>query len=71
MPYETKEDMLKTIDYVAHKDIQGIKIHLLHLMKDTPIVKVYKEGKLKFMEQDEYINLICKAIVGYLTLSNS
>lgn len=62
LPYETEREMLKTIDYVAHKDIQGIKLHLLHLMKDTPLVKVYEEGKLNFMEQEQYINLICKVI---------
>lgn len=62
LPGETKEDMLKTVDYVAHTGSKGIKFHLLHLMKNTPMVKLYERGELEFMSQDDYIDLICKAI---------
>lgn len=62
LPLETKEDMLETVDYLAHKDIQGIKLHLLHLMKNTPMVKQYEQGVLKFIEMDEYVELIGEAI---------
>jgi len=62
LPGETKEDMLKTIEYVAHKDIKGIKMHLLHLLENTPMTQLYVDGKLKFLEQEEYIDLICKSI---------
>ena len=62
LPGETKEDMLKTVDYVAHTGSKGIKFHLLHLMKNTPMVKLYERGELKFMSQDDYIDLICKAV---------
>lgn len=62
LPEETKEDMLKTVDYVAHTGAKGIKFHLLHLMKDTPLVDLYEKGELEFMSKDEYINLICESI---------
>lgn len=62
LPGETKEDMLKTVDYVAHTGAKGIKFHLLHLMKNTPMVKLYERGELEFMSQDDYIDLICKAV---------
>ena len=62
LPGETHEDMIKTVDYIAHSGAKGIKFHLLHLMKDTPLVKFYERGDLKFLEQDEYINLICESI---------
>ena len=62
LPGESRVDMLKTIDYVAHKDIKGIKMHLLHLMEDTPMVQLYKRGELKFLQQNEYIDIICTAI---------
>ena len=62
LPGENRSDMLKTIDYVSHKNIKGIKLHLLHLMENTPMEKLYKQGKLKFLEQDEYIDIICTAI---------
>jgi len=62
LPGETKEDMLKTIDYIAHSGVRGIKFHLLHLMRQTPMVKVYEKGELEFLSQEDYIDLITKGI---------
>ncbi|SHI08414.1 hypothetical protein SAMN02745196_02739 [Clostridium collagenovorans DSM 3089] len=62
LPGEEKKEMLDTIDYLAHVGAQGIKMHLLHLMEDTPMVNLYNSGKLKFMSQDEYVDLICEAV---------
>jgi uncharacterized protein len=62
LPEENCEDMLATVNYVAHQDIQGVKFHLLHLMKGTPLVRLYESGRLKFLDQEQYIELICKAI---------
>ncbi|WP_238883618.1 TIGR01212 family radical SAM protein [Clostridium sp. YIM B02551] len=62
LPEESKEEMLETIRYISNKDIQGVKFHLLHLMKDTPMVKLYEQGRLKFLTQEEYIELICESI---------
>ena len=54
--------MLNTIKYLSHKDIQGIKIHLLHLMENTPLEKLYELGRLSFMTMEEYVDLVCQAI---------
>lgn len=62
LPGETKEDMLNTVDYIAHSGAKGIKLHLLHLMKDTPMVKLYEQGKIEFLEEEDYIDLIVKAV---------
>ena len=62
LPGETKEEMLKTIDYIAHSGAKGIKFHLLHLMKQTPMIKVYEKGELEFLSQEDYIGLIIKGI---------
>lgn len=62
LPGETEEDMLKTVKFVGEKNIKGIKFHLLHLMKGTPLVKLYESNQLTFMEEEDYINIICKAI---------
>ncbi|WP_326511962.1 TIGR01212 family radical SAM protein [Clostridium intestinale] len=62
LPKENKEDMLNTIRYLADKDIQGIKFHLLHLMKDTPMVKLYEKGMIEFLSKEDYIDLICQSI---------
>ncbi|MCY6957997.1 TIGR01212 family radical SAM protein [Clostridium brassicae] len=62
LPEEEEEDIINTIKYLSHKDIQGIKLHLLHLLKGTPLVKLYEEGRLTFFSQEQYIDLICKII---------
>jgi radical SAM protein (TIGR01212 family) len=62
LPQETHEMMLETVRQVAAMDVQGIKIHLLHLMKKTPMVKQWEAGLLRFMEQDEYIKLVVDAL---------
>lgn len=58
LPQEDHEMMLATGKAVSKMDVQGIKIHLLHLMRKTPMVKQYEAGLLRFLERDEYVNLI-------------
>ena len=58
LPYETKEDMLNTVKYLNNLDIQGIKIHMLSIIKDTPLEKMYKEDKFKVLTKEEYIDIV-------------
>ncbi|WP_040214254.1 TIGR01212 family radical SAM protein [Clostridium polynesiense] len=62
LPEEEEEDMINTVKYLSKLPIQGIKFHLLHLMEGTPMVKLYQQGRLKFLTQEQYIKLICRAI---------
>lgn len=62
LPGETHEMMMDTCRAVAAMDVQGIKIHLLHLMRKTPMVKQYEAGLLRFLEQDEYVKLIVDSL---------
>ncbi|QAY66710.1 TIGR01212 family radical SAM protein [Paenibacillus protaetiae] len=62
LPQETHGMMLATGRAVARMDVQGIKIHLLHLMRKTPMVKQYEAGLLRFLEQDEYIKLVADTL---------
>lgn len=62
LPGETEEMMLETVDAVAHMGVQGIKIHLLHLLKKTQLVKEYEEGLFQLMEKDDYIRLVADAL---------
>ncbi len=62
LPGESKEEMLQTIDFVANTGTQGIKLHLLHLMKDTPLMELYHQGQLQIMELEEYTTLIADCI---------
>ena len=58
LPLEDSKMMLETVREVAKLDVQGIKIHLLHLLKGTPMIKQYEKGLVEFMDKDDYIQLV-------------
>ena len=55
---EDYDMMMETARKVSELDVQGIKIHLLHLLKGTPMVKQYEKGLVEFLDEDEYIKLV-------------
>lgn len=59
LPYETKEMMLDTIRYLSKLDIQGVKIHMLHILKDTKLADLYKEKTFHIITKDEYVSIVC------------
>ena len=59
LPFEDRRDMLATAEAVAAMGIDGIKIHLLYVIKGTRMEKLYQEGTYRCLEQDEYANLVC------------
>ena len=59
LPYETKEMMLETIKYVNKLDIQGIKIHMLHIIRDTKLAELYKEKPFHVLTREEYVDIVC------------
>lgn len=62
LPSEGEQDMLETVQACADLDIQGIKIHLLHLLKNTPMVKQYEQGLLTFLDQETYVRLVVDSL---------
>lgn len=61
LPWETKEDMLQSVQYVGGKAPFGIKLHLLHVMKNTGLAKLYP-SEFRTFEKDEYISLVVDAL---------
>ena len=59
LPYETKEMMIKTVKYLNKLDIQGIKIHMLSIVKNTELAKMYEKDKFNILTKDEYIDIVC------------
>lgn len=59
LPGEDKEMMMQTAKAVADMGADGIKIHLLHIIKDTPLRDFLNNGQIVPMEQEEYTNLVC------------
>ena len=58
LPYETKEDMLNTVKYLNSLDIQGVKIHMLSVVKDTPLEYMYQKEKFHILTKEEYIDIV-------------
>lgn len=58
LPNETKEDMLNTVKYINKLDIQGIKIHMLSVVKDTPLATMYEKEKFHILTKEEYIDIV-------------
>jgi len=59
LPGETKAEMLATAGILNDLGIDGVKIHLLHVMKDTPLAELYKEGQIQLLDRDDYVGLVC------------
>ena len=55
LPNETKEDIIKTTEYLNTLKISGIKIHSTYIVKDTILEKWYKEGKYEPITLDYYL----------------
>ena len=59
LPYETKDMMLETVRYLNKLDINGIKIHMLSVIKDTKLAKMYEDGEVELCSKDEYVDIVC------------
>ncbi|EKZ0171091.1 TIGR01212 family radical SAM protein [Enterococcus faecalis] len=55
-PAMMRENVRRTIQ---DSDIQGIKLHLLHLMTNTKMMRDYNEGRLQLMSKEAYVSVIC------------
>jgi radical SAM protein (TIGR01212 family) len=60
LPGETLSQMRENCRrMIQDTDIQGVKLHLMHLTKNTKMVRDYHQGRLKLMDKDTYVSLIC------------
>lgn len=59
---ESKSDMVETVKYLNNLDIQGIKIHLLHIMKNTALGHLYKKEPFKILTLEEYKDIVVEQI---------
>lgn len=62
LPGESENDILATMEYLNHRDIQGIKLQLLHVLKGTDLAQEYLEGKFHVYEREEYLNLLIQCL---------
>lgn len=57
LPGENRAQILKTADEMARLQVDGIKIHLLHILANTPLGDMYNAGEIEMLSQDEYVHL--------------
>jgi hypothetical protein len=58
LPGESRKDMLATARILSGIDFQGIKIHLLYVVRDTPLHRLYAAGEYRCLEREEYFDLV-------------
>lgn len=62
LPFETEEMMLDTVRHINTLDIQGIKIHMLHIIKDTGMYNYYLKERFHILSKNEYIDIVIKQL---------
>ncbi len=62
LPDETRDDMLGTARFLADSRVWGVKFHQLQVLKDTPLLKLYEEGKVKTLSLDEYASIVAESL---------
>lgn len=58
LPGESRQDILETMEYLNHRDIQGIKLQLLHVLKGTDLALDYLEGRFSVYTMEEYLDVL-------------
>ncbi len=59
LPGETKADFIKSAEYVRRFHPFGLKIHMLHLLKDTAMGQAYLEKPRSLLTKEEYVASVC------------
>ncbi len=58
LPGETPEDMINTAKFLAGLDIQGVKIHLLYVIRGTRLHEMYRNGAYRCLDRETYVRLV-------------
>ena len=59
LPGEERSHMLQTARMISDLGIDGIKLHLLYVVRGTPMETLYRTGQYRCLEQQEYVDLVC------------
>ena len=62
LPTETKEDMLETVKTIAALSPDEVKIHLLHVLRGTPLATLYEEGRYTPQTREEYVDTVVEQL---------
>lgn len=62
LPDETKQDVLNTVDFAVKCGTDGVKLQLLHVLKDTDLYEDYKQGRVRALSLEEYMDILFDCI---------
>mgnify|MGYP004444344059 CR=1 FL=1 len=62
LPYETQDMMINTVKTIGELGVHSIKIHLLHILKNTVLADMYERGDFKAMSLEAYVDTVCKQL---------
>lgn len=62
LPGESRNEILQTVDALAELQIDGVKLHLLHVLRDTPLGELYAANEITVMGMEEYVELVVDCI---------
>ena len=62
LPGETRQDMLATVEELNKLGVDGVKLHLLHVMRGTRLAELYARGEIELFDRDSYVGLVCDAL---------
>ncbi len=61
-PNESKDMMIETVKFLNQLGIDGIKIHMLYISKNTPLAKQYEKQPFPLLTKEEYIQIVCEQL---------
>jgi radical SAM protein (TIGR01212 family) len=59
LPGESPEDMLETAGIINELRVEGVKLHLMHVLSGTRLADMYGRGEIRVMTRDDYVGLVC------------
>ncbi len=62
LPNESICDMLATAHYISNLPLQGVKLHMLHILDNAPLGDLYKRQPFEMLSKDEYISTVAKVL---------
>lgn len=62
LPGESRHDMIATAEAVTRLGVDGVKLHLLYVVRGTPLERLYVSGEYHCMTQDEYVETVCDVL---------
>jgi radical SAM protein (TIGR01212 family) len=62
LPGEGRAELLATVAEMARLQVDGVKLHLLHVLDGTPLGELYRQGEIAVLRQEEYVGLVADVL---------